>query len=798
MDKLILWTLCFSLKIMISKMKKTIFRSFFTFLVFVFLCGSFATWLSIKTIYGLPIIDIKKVLSNEQKWIVFSSNRTIFKSKIDGSEKTVLFDNIGPIGCRIHEFDSSYNGKRIIAVLANNNVYSLWVIDLDTSNQQCLLPENKGYIECSQISNKGDFIVCEFNNQAWFAKTDDKILRKLGETLTESTTHYPSISPDDSKILFIRKKAFGNEVNNSLWIREMDTNLEYEITNRSDGSFGKPVFCFDSKTIITPRKSVNTKNFSLWFFDCIKKEFDLIAEIKDSNILAVKASRSKHSIAFTTGKDFYFYNYAKLIKLFSTEKNRIGSFNIKLSHDAQYLIFWSSDFPDYLAKTDGSFVIDLNSLQNENLVSPLWYNHPPFPSVVTAQLKSSGNYLTWVPSRQGTYPIKGYNVYRSTFPKKNYSLIFSTASTTFQFMDTKCDLNQNYYYMVRSFDDDGTESMPSNEALMDKTLPDIKFTNPASGTYYRSKQVFIEGFAVDLESGIDKVLIDHTPIAIADDGAFAVDYVMETEGENIITGLAYDKFGNSSKASLSLFLDSIPPQLDIVFPQDNTELFAIDTNARGKVTDLGSGLHTFTLNNQEVLVNSDGSFLIPIPVAPGSNTYQFEATDKVGNKTQKIIQVKGVVRIIVQLTIGSNSIVVNDKESTIDAPPFIHVESKRTIVPARFVVEPIGGNITFDATEQKVTILREENKIELWIGKNIALVNGKEVPIDPIPSLTPMIVSGRTFLPLRFISENIGFKVGWDPKKYEIRLEFPDPDKFIRSTNKWHHLILIKNYCTRF
>ncbi len=130
-----------------------------------------------------------------------------------------------------------------------------------------------------------------------------------------------------------------------------------------------------------------------------------------------------------------------------------------------------------------------------------------------------------------------------------------------------------------------------------------------------------------------------------------------------------------------------------------------------------------------------------------------------------------------QLTIGSNKILVNNKEATIDASPFIHAESKRTMVPARFVVEPIGGTIQFQESEKKVTILREENKIELWIGKNIALINGNEVPIDSIPALTPVIVGGRTFLPLRFVSENIGFKVDWDPLKHIIKLEFPDPRK---------------------
>ncbi len=68
-------------------------------------------------------------------------------------------------------------------------------------------------------------------------------------------------------------------------------------------------------------------------------------------------------------------------------------------------------------------------------------------------------------------------------------------------------------------------------------------------------------------------------------------------------------------------------------------------------------------------------------------------------------------------------------------------------------------------------------EIILWIGKNSALVNTKLVPIDrQDQSLSPMIREGRTFLPLRFVSENIGFKVEWNAKLYQVTLTFPSVD----------------------
>ncbi|RIE14155.1 copper amine oxidase, partial [Candidatus Cryosericum hinesii] len=50
---------------------------------------------------------------------------------------------------------------------------------------------------------------------------------------------------------------------------------------------------------------------------------------------------------------------------------------------------------------------------------------------------------------------------------------------------------------------------------------------------------------------------------------------------------------------------------------------------------------------------------------------------------------------------------------------------------------------------QKVTLLGTK-KVELWIGKPQATVDGVEVPIDPANlEVAPRISGGRTMLPLR-------------------------------------------------
>ena len=90
------------------------------------------------------------------------------------------------------------------------------------------------------------------------------------------------------------------------------------------------------------------------------------------------------------------------------------------------------------------------------------------------------------------------------------------------------------------------------------------------------------------------------------------------------------------------------------------------------------------------------------------------------------------------------------------------VKRGRMLVPIRSLIEAIGGQVFWDAESQKVTISVGRYTVELWIGKNQAMVNGYLVPIYPDdPVVAPLISNGRTVLPLRFIAENLGATVDW-------------------------------------
>ncbi|MGB9794698.1 stalk domain-containing protein [Caldisericum exile] len=126
---------------------------------------------------------------------------------------------------------------------------------------------------------------------------------------------------------------------------------------------------------------------------------------------------------------------------------------------------------------------------------------------------------------------------------------------------------------------------------------------------------------------------------------------------------------------------------------------------------------------------------------------------------------------IVRLYIGSTTAYINDKEFKLDASPFIDKVSERTLVPVRFISEALGFDVLWDGGKKEVTIKNSDKTIEikLYIGETSALVNGKSVTLDVAPVILP---PGRTFVPIRFISETFRGFVYWNSKTKEVKIVF--------------------------
>ena len=89
-----------------------------------------------------------------------------------------------------------------------------------------------------------------------------------------------------------------------------------------------------------------------------------------------------------------------------------------------------------------------------------------------------------------------------------------------------------------------------------------------------------------------------------------------------------------------------------------------------------------------------------------------------------------------------------------DARP--KMDGNRILVPVRFVAETLGANVDF--RDKLVTIRQEGKVIELPIGSDVVKVNGQPITLDT----KAVAEKGRTYVPLRFVSEALGQTVEWD------------------------------------
>lgn len=105
------------------------------------------------------------------------------------------------------------------------------------------------------------------------------------------------------------------------------------------------------------------------------------------------------------------------------------------------------------------------------------------------------------------------------------------------------------------------------------------------------------------------------------------------------------------------------------------------------------------------------------------------------------------------------SISVNGKD--VELSGGVITQKSQTFVPLRSVFEQLGAKISFDASSKAVTVSRTDNgkttSIAIDTRTGATRVNGKTVQSEQ----TPFALNGVTYLPLRFISEQLGAKVTW-------------------------------------
>lgn len=124
---------------------------------------------------------------------------------------------------------------------------------------------------------------------------------------------------------------------------------------------------------------------------------------------------------------------------------------------------------------------------------------------------------------------------------------------------------------------------------------------------------------------------------------------------------------------------------------------------------------------------------------------------------------KIILIFLILMFMSVNASADTDISLLIDGTPLVTdtspvVESGRLLVPVSHLLSAMGAQFQWDPVTRSVDINHINGTIRLVINSSVSLVNGHPVQMD----VPPRIINNRTFVPLRFLSENLDARVGWD------------------------------------
>lgn len=156
----------------------------------------------------------------------------------------------------------------------------------------------------------------------------------------------------------------------------------------------------------------------------------------------------------------------------------------------------------------------------------------------------------------------------------------------------------------------------------------------------------------------------------------------------------------------------------------------------------------YDVNNKNYLLKEDASVYSKI------ENFKFIPFTRMGMYSERA---KDRVKSAVTLVIGSPYALVNGRKTMIDndnkeITPMIIADS--TYLPIRFVAESLGADVAFD-----------NNTATIEKGTDIFTINissGEVKFNNEVKDIKPMVIEGRTYLPLRAVSELLNKEIFWD------------------------------------
>jgi hypothetical protein len=249
-------------------------------------------------------------------------------------------------------------------------------------------------------------------------------------------------------------------------------------------------------------------------------------------------------------------------------------------------------------------------------------------------------------------------------------------------------------------------------SIDDQNPPQIKLDQEAL-SYTNKPEATISGSILDQESPIKLATINQQELSLNEEGKFSLTLVLE-KGSNSFLIEAWDTYNNKAELSFELVYDTHAPLIDLGKVEDFYLGTKKDPGYAFKVTSSLSPVKriTVTVNDSLQYENLDSgaevACMAALTLQKGENKIRFTAWNMAGNQAEKEFVYWLGVTRSVSLKVGSNK-----------------------------------AQISIDGQTEEVTL---------------------DTP--------PIIVSGRTMVPLRFIATALGAEVTWQASDQSILIVF--------------------------
>lgn len=149
----------------------------------------------------------------------------------------------------------------------------------------------------------------------------------------------------------------------------------------------------------------------------------------------------------------------------------------------------------------------------------------------------------------------------------------------------------------------------------------------------------------------------------------------------------------------------------------------------------------------------DGTYSFTMPKGGVTVDTTFKQAEGATNTDKPAAAAKTII-----LQIGSTAVLVDEQAIINDVAPVIH--NDRTLVPIRVITEALGGQVAWNEAAKEVTLTVNGKEIKMTIGKVLEKYG-----------VAPVIIGGRTFVPVRFVADELGAVTTWDDATKTVTIQ---------------------------